>query len=425
MWVAYNENDEEVLAADADGDSEYYCPDCDDSVWHKESHTRSKPSGGETHVSAHFGHQTQGHEESCGESDLHRKLKSIATSDLSDAFSDVLEDAYTEDHPQKATKVVESSSKEQDIRQPDAVLEFERNREKRRKFGKGLFVEIQVSNKNKDTEATTEDYIRNEWSVVWLSPEDFTEDTLDAEIFLDLEDDGDNWHTTFPQVMQYRTPQNGTLFVFSGMGTEEHDDRYIDLYYPEYGLDHLSWSSETPIDIKMPPEAVARLVEDGWSRMFEEPGGSVKIPEEIDVREFGWVQDVIDRLDESIEDQANYELGSWIETSSKAYYELKKAWRRGVRKEDDSPRELLRKANYTEKKDAEGITPEVVYDMLGSQVQSVWHAVGEDEELAIECDGVIFRDFSGFEEYYSDEYRDIDPFGKESLENAELRKIES
>jgi hypothetical protein len=44
--------------------------------------------------------------------------------------------------------------------------------------------------------------------------------------------------------------------------------------------------------------------------------------------------------------------------------------------------------------------------------------------LAIECDGVIFRDFSGFEEYYSDEYRDIDPLGKESLENAELRKID-
>jgi hypothetical protein len=115
----------------------------------------------------HFYHL--GRAESCsgGESDQHRKLKSVAVSALRAKF----DGEYSRCAPEVSLNVIQTNSKV-DQRRADAFLEFE---QEHTRYRKGLIIEIQYRNKGKAIPATTRDYLDCGYSVYWAQPSDFNE----------------------------------------------------------------------------------------------------------------------------------------------------------------------------------------------------------------------------------------------------------
>jgi len=104
-------------------------------------------------------------------------MKSLAVSRLRNIFGDRAEEC----RPEK--KLESAPDSESDFRKADAYLKFE---DWHHQLGKGIIAEVQYRNKGKDIEATTDDYVSQDYSVVWLYEEDFESDRclLDEEDFL-------------------------------------------------------------------------------------------------------------------------------------------------------------------------------------------------------------------------------------------------
>jgi hypothetical protein len=144
------------------------CPDCGGQMHVVKSHERQTGA----FVSRHFRHNHDhgsggggGGGRSCGESDEHIKLKSIAASKLEHIFEDncwKCELEYT----------LEKTTTDADHRQADALLLFD---DLDQQLGQGVAVEVQYKNKDKDKHAVARDYIENNISVVWVTPDDFGE----------------------------------------------------------------------------------------------------------------------------------------------------------------------------------------------------------------------------------------------------------
>lgn len=103
-----------------------------------------------------------------GESAMHRKLKSIAVSKLRTIFDDrasVCEPEVTLDAPKS----------EAADRRADALVRFD---ERDDQLGKGLIIEVQYKNKGKDRRMTELDYLAQEYSVVWVTPENYSSNEL-------------------------------------------------------------------------------------------------------------------------------------------------------------------------------------------------------------------------------------------------------
>ena len=142
------------------------CPECGDAMHIVKSHERETGA----FVSRHFRHnRDDGHGggggggRSCGESDEHIKLKSIAASKLEHIFEDncwKCELEYT----------FGNTATDADHRQADALLLFDDLDEQ---LGQGVAVEVQYKNDSKDKHAVEKDYIENNISTVWVTPEDF------------------------------------------------------------------------------------------------------------------------------------------------------------------------------------------------------------------------------------------------------------
>lgn len=103
-----------------------------------------------------------------GESETHRKLKSLAVSALRQKY----DGQYTRCAPEVAINVGQTETA-MEQRRADAFLEFT---EENRFFGRGIIVEVQYRNEGKDVQATTHDYLSQNFSVYWATPDDFQSD---------------------------------------------------------------------------------------------------------------------------------------------------------------------------------------------------------------------------------------------------------
>jgi len=148
------------------------CPDCYKRVTH-----RSQSSDGRSANFAHCGWSASGGKgggNACsgatvGESQEHKAMKDIAASAVGFALDDV--------GVEKTCLEVELAANysDADWRTADCVIEFETRDEQ---LGEGLIIEVQHQNKAKDKEKVTLDYlnINQEYSVLWLSQQDFETD---------------------------------------------------------------------------------------------------------------------------------------------------------------------------------------------------------------------------------------------------------
>lgn len=100
-----------------------------------------------------------------GESDVHRKQKSLAVSALRVEITEYrrCELEVTIDVHDTRTGV--------DARRADVLLEYE---EEHDVFGRGIIVEFQYRNRNKNIPATTYDYLSKGYSVIWADQDTFT-----------------------------------------------------------------------------------------------------------------------------------------------------------------------------------------------------------------------------------------------------------
>ncbi len=104
--------------------------------------------------------------ESVAESDKHIKWKNFAAEKLAEVFDGDVSECRVE-------KELDAPKSGKDRRVGDAVLTFE-NRDPQ--LGKGVVVEVQYRNHTKDIEETTEDYVEQDYSVVWTGEDDYSTD---------------------------------------------------------------------------------------------------------------------------------------------------------------------------------------------------------------------------------------------------------
>ncbi len=125
-------------------DEEVQCPVCSDSLRVREGDSTAR----------HFYHPP---DHSCsGESALHLRMKSIAVEKLKDKYPDstVHVEFVTDEVPRRA----------------DVFVEFDHPRFP---FGRGIAVEVQYRNEQKDLAETTASYLTGDTSVIWLFEENY------------------------------------------------------------------------------------------------------------------------------------------------------------------------------------------------------------------------------------------------------------
>lgn len=153
-------NNTTVIPEDVDDGVTVRCLECDGPM---------APRGPfEDGRARHFHHITSTNENcSGGESDPHRKMKSLAVSTLRQQFPD-----HTQCNAEITLEVADTATLP-DTRRADAFLEFTTPN---RYYGNGIIIEIQYRNHGKDLFATTHDYLSLDYSVYWATPADFTDD---------------------------------------------------------------------------------------------------------------------------------------------------------------------------------------------------------------------------------------------------------
>lgn len=136
-----------VLPEEVEDDARATCLDCGGVLRIRQSHERSG-----TFVARHFYHPNGGGGCSGGESPVHRRMKSIALSKVKQVFP--CEEVGLEE------KIGDKIA--------DLYATFE---DPVGKFGDGIVVEVQHKNEGKDIEQTNLNYLRNGYSVCWISTE--------------------------------------------------------------------------------------------------------------------------------------------------------------------------------------------------------------------------------------------------------------
>jgi hypothetical protein len=101
-------------------------------------------------------------------------MKSLAVSALRQRF-----DQYARCGPE-VTVDVSNTPTLTEARRADALVEFP-SEDSNDYLGRGLIVEVQYANENKDFDAVTYDYLSAGYSVYWASPDDFTNDRFRIE----------------------------------------------------------------------------------------------------------------------------------------------------------------------------------------------------------------------------------------------------
>jgi len=156
-------NDDTVIPEEVDDGVSVRCPECDGEMVPRGPFDDGR--------ARHFYHSSAATGDcSGGESDPHKKMKSIAISTLRNQFPDhvrcepevTLDTATTDTLP--------------DTRRADALVEFANSN---LYYGKGVIIEIQYRNHGKDLFAATHDYLTLGYSVYWASKPDFDNERLD------------------------------------------------------------------------------------------------------------------------------------------------------------------------------------------------------------------------------------------------------
>lgn len=166
-----------VVPEEVDDGETVYCPTCSG---------RMRPRGGDGNRARHFMHidnlaegratQCAGVDSTVSESEIHRKLKSLAVSGLRSRFS---EENLIRAGPEKSIQIYKGGLEVQD-RRADALIEFEK---KNPFFGKGVIIEVQYRNRDKDIPQVTADYLSAGYSVFWADESDFSADSIDLTRF--------------------------------------------------------------------------------------------------------------------------------------------------------------------------------------------------------------------------------------------------
>jgi hypothetical protein len=161
-------DNEPVTPEEIDDGTPVSCPECDGKML---------PRGPfEDGRARHFYHVTGGPDDgnrcSGGESDPHRKMKSLAVSALRQTFPD-----HTRCEPEVALDVSQTETLP-DTRHADTLVEFTTPN---RYYGNGIIIETQYRNHTKDLYATTHDYLSLDYSVYWATQDDFATDRLNFD----------------------------------------------------------------------------------------------------------------------------------------------------------------------------------------------------------------------------------------------------
>lgn len=146
-----------ITPEEAASDGEYECPACSHTLTVRRSHYREG-----TFVARHFWHPNRGDGCQGGESNKHRRMKSIALSTLKDRFP--VGEAYLE--------------KKVGNRVADTLVKFDMPIDR---FGRGVIAEVQYRNTGKDVDEVTWEYNRKGYSVYWLTEDDFNERNVRLE----------------------------------------------------------------------------------------------------------------------------------------------------------------------------------------------------------------------------------------------------
>jgi hypothetical protein len=145
---------EKVTPEEVGDDTDVFCPECGDRM-----HTWGPAVDG---TARHFQHYLV---ENCsGESDLHKKLKSVAVSGLRGIFDSSCRYVVEE--------TLEAPYSDKSERQADAYVEFVYQADEQ--FFDALAVEVQYKNKSKDKAAVVADYAAQGVATVFVTPNDFT-----------------------------------------------------------------------------------------------------------------------------------------------------------------------------------------------------------------------------------------------------------
>jgi ssDNA-binding Zn-finger/Zn-ribbon topoisomerase 1 len=175
-FVANSGNGDKIVPAQAEQGTPYACPECDGELKVRSSHEREG-----SFVSAHFWHSGSGSGEGCsGESDEHKRMKSIAMSKASSRWPDA--DIRWEETVGD--------------RRADVLVDFD---EVDPRLGEGVAIECQHKNEQKDTIQVTNDFVNNRYSVLWLYEEQFSGKDVD----LDAGDWEIWWVTEVPKKEQW------------------------------------------------------------------------------------------------------------------------------------------------------------------------------------------------------------------------------
>lgn len=153
-----------------------FCPECGE---------RMRPRGGSRKKARHFFHiKSVGGEGGCsgfggnmGESERHQIMKSLAASGLRTYYADTetVESCATE-----VTVDVSHTSSETSIRRADVLIKLENTNQF---FGCGVVVEVQHANETKNIPQVTADYLQAEFSVMWATEQEFTDDRFCLDRF--------------------------------------------------------------------------------------------------------------------------------------------------------------------------------------------------------------------------------------------------
>lgn len=166
------------------------------------------------HISEMGGGSGGGSGCSGGEGDKHIKWKNFAAERLGEVFDGVQEVAVE--------KRLAAPHTDKEHRDADAIALFE---DRDDQLGLGIAVEVQHKNRDKDIEATTRDYLKQDIAVAWLYEDDFTADGCPmAEIdFRDRAADGVNPLMFRPGLLPHGHPPRDYAEIKIGILAEQSE----------------------------------------------------------------------------------------------------------------------------------------------------------------------------------------------------------
>lgn len=161
-------NGEIVTPEEVDDDTKVACLACDGELKPRSAHERS-----DGFVARHFWHTSQSECQGAGggESYKHRKMKSIAVSKAKERWPE----ATVETEVQIAD------------RRGDVLVEFDGINER---YGSGIAIEAQHKNEEKNIQRVSIDFIKNDYSVLWLYEDDYDKNNVNF--------DGADWRVWWP-----------------------------------------------------------------------------------------------------------------------------------------------------------------------------------------------------------------------------------